>query len=82
MNNIEKNADGQFQIRKYRSKTLDKLINESKKNANTYLNAIIGKKGYLRQLKMNSFIFKNDSIECYRSISLNCQNSLKRYCLY
>ena len=89
LNNIERdieNGKNQYKIRKFKSKSFEKLIKESYKNKNIYLQGIIGKKGYLSQKNENSFVFecRKNSLtnKQYKTISLEDQRIQKGQKLY
>ena len=62
LNDIENNADKEFEIKKNKTKPLKKLVKHSQINSNTYLYVMIGKKGKLsRENNTNCFTFRNNS---------------------
>lgn len=83
-NILNKNAEGQVQKKRNRSKSFDIEIQKKNKKTNIALNAIIGERGYLINLAntSTSFIFESESNHNYKSISVVVSNSIKKNNLY
>lgn len=76
LDSIEKKADdgnSEYFIKKYKSKSTENLINESKKNLNMCLSVIIGKRGNLIHIPNSTslnFEFRNEQEQIFKKITI------------
>ena len=80
LNDIENNAEKEFEIKTKKTKALKKLIKHSQLNSNIYLYGIIGKRGKLFRLKeSNCFNFQNNLINETIILNTPLKNGQKLY---
>ena len=80
LNDIENNADKEFEIKKNKTKPLKKLVKYSQNNSNPNLYVLIGKKGKLsKENNTNCFIFQYNSTKKRILLKSPFKNGKKLY---